>query len=44
MLESRTMREFSFGRVVNWLVLALIAGSILYSVVIALLNWRAIYV
>ncbi len=42
MAESVTASFFSIGRIVSWLIVALMAGASLYAAVIAILNWGTI--
>ncbi len=42
MAESVTASFFSIGRIVSWLIVALMAGSSLYALAIAILNWGTI--
>jgi hypothetical protein len=44
MSDAHTHPAFRFGRLVNWLVLALLGVSVLYSLWIVLKNWTAITV
>jgi hypothetical protein len=44
MRDSGTPAVFGIGRIINWIVLALMGISILYSMYIVLVNWKAITV
>jgi hypothetical protein len=44
MRDAETPAVFRYGRYINWLVVALIGLSILYSLWIVLVNWKAITV
>lgn len=42
MAEQSIRPVFSIGRMVSWLIVALMAASAVYAAVIAFLNWRHI--
>lgn len=44
MPDADTPPVFQVGRIINWLVLALLGASILYSLYIVFVNWKAITV
>ncbi len=44
MADAETPAPYRYGRVVHWLVLALLGLSVLYSLWIVLVNWTAITV
>jgi hypothetical protein len=44
MPDADTPPVFQVGRIINWLVLTLLGASILYSLYIVVVNWKAITV
>jgi hypothetical protein len=44
MHDPAVLPVFNAGRIINWVILALMAGSIVYSLYIVVVNWKAITV
>lgn len=40
--EHRTSSVFTIGRIVSWLIVALMAASSVYAAAIGVINWRQI--